>query len=66
MPDRDLEAMARLAMALWEANPKRQALARLLNIQPSQVTDEMIRQVERGLNFRGPNIQQIPRTPRKP
>ena len=57
----DIEAKARAAILLWEMNPKRQALARLLGIEPSQVTDEMIRRAGIGWNHRDPNMQQIPR-----
>ena len=52
---------ARAAILLWELNPKRQALAKILGIEPSQVTDEMIRRAEQGFNHRDPNLQQIPR-----
>lgn len=57
-------AIAEKALAtirLWEMNPKRVALAKMLGIEPGQVTDEMIRRAEAGFNHRGPNLQQIPR-----
>lgn len=60
----DLARQARAAILLWEEHPKRQALAKLLGIEPSQVTDEMIARVERGLGNRGPNLQQVPRRKR--
>jgi len=58
----DIAAKARAAILLWEMNPKRQALAKLLGIEPGQVTDEMIRRVEQGFNHRHPNLQQLPRS----
>lgn len=62
----DLAKAARAAIALWEADPKRQALAKMLGIHPGQVTDKMIRRVERGgLSYRHPNMQQMPRKPRE-
>jgi len=57
----DIAVRARFALHLWEMNPKRQALAKMLGIEPGQVTDEMIRRAEAGFNHRGPNLQQIPR-----
>jgi hypothetical protein len=57
---------ARAAIALWEADPKRQALARILNIPPGQVTDAMIRRVcTPAMSYRNPPMQQIPREPRR-
>lgn len=52
---------ARAAILLWEQDPKRQAIAKLLGIPPSLVTDEMIRRTDQGFNTRSPNLQQIPR-----
>ena len=57
----DIADKARAAILLWEINPKRQALAKILGIEPSQVTDEMIRRAEQGFNTRSPNLQQIPK-----
>lgn len=51
---------ARAAILLWELNPKRQSLAKMLGLPPGEVTDEMIARVERGPGNRGPNLQQIP------
>ena len=59
--------LAREAIALWEADPKRQALVKILRLEPGQVTDDMIRRVSSGASYnRGPNLQQIPREKRKP
>ena len=60
----DIAAKARFTIHLWEMNPKRQAIAKLLGIEPGQVTDEMIRRAEQGFNTRSPNLQQIPRPKR--
>ena len=57
----DIARQACAAILLWELNPKRQALAKLLGIEPDQVTDEMIARVESGPGNRGPNLQQIQR-----
>lgn len=58
----DLEQQARFAILLWEMNPKRQALAKMLGIEPGQVTDEMIARVTSGArSYRNPPMQQIPR-----
>jgi hypothetical protein len=61
-----LAELAAQVIAIWEANPKRQALAKMLNLHPSQISDEMITRVERGARcYRSPNLQQLPRSPRK-
>ena len=60
----DIASQARAAILLWELNSKRQALAKLLGIEPNEVTDEMIARVERGPGNRGPNLQQVPRRKR--
>jgi hypothetical protein len=60
----NIAAKARLAIRLWEMNPKRVALAKWLGIEPGQVTDAMIKRAEEGFNHRDPNVQQIPRSKR--
>jgi len=61
-----LAELAAQVIALWEANPKRQTLAKMLNLHPSQISDEMIARVERvDRSYRSPNMQQIPRTTQK-
>lgn len=59
-----IAALARLAIHIWESNPKRQALASMLGKQPGEISDDMIRRVERGPRDTGPNIQQFPRRKR--
>ena len=66
MSPEDLAAAARAAIALWEADPKRQALAKMLGRAPGEISDEMIRRVERGAKaWRNPPMQQIPRPRRR-
>jgi len=69
MTDQEIADAARTAIKLWEMNrradPKRQAIAKFLGIDPVLVTDEMIARVEQGFNTREPNMQQVPRTPRR-
>lgn len=62
----DIARQARAAILLWELNPKRMALARLLGIAPGQVSDEMIARAGRvDRSYRNPPMQQIPRTDRR-
>lgn len=54
--------LARLAVTLWEADPRRQAMARMLGIPPGAVSDDMVRRALRStLNLRNPPMQQLPR-----
>ncbi len=56
---------ARAAITLWEADPRRQALAKLTGRHPGQISDDDLRRVTSGAgSMRNPPIQQIPRTRR--
>lgn len=58
----DIAAKARAAILLWELNPRRQAIAKLLGIPPGQVSDDMIARASSGArSYRNPPLQQIPR-----
>lgn len=65
-PDCPIANDARAAIALWESHPQRQALAKLLGIHPSKISDEDLRRtVCYSSAHRRPNLQQFPRDKRR-